>query len=401
MNRFGKLTAGLLTLSLTASLAGCSADTSWAYRSANAEITSGMYIGLSIAAVQSASMVEGVDTSLSLFDQEIEGYDGLTWVTNETEKLARQYLATEEKFLEMGLSFTEEEQAAIDNYAENYWAYVSSYYEDEGCGQTSFTKLVTNTEKQNKIFDAIYGEGGEQEVSEEELRKAYEENYVKASYFVVPLTDDEGEKLEDSKLDARKKQAELLLERIQNGENFETVKADYEASEEETEEETSSETAESSEATESSETTESSEAAESSETTESSEITESSEATESSEVAESSEATESSETAETSETEATDTSEYMYKEGSYPSLLLDALFEALDGDVGMTEDTNYIYIWQKQSLDDTGFEGLRSTILSQLKGEDFTALIEEWATALDMTANEPSLKKHSPKNLDA
>ena len=136
MNRFGKLTAGLLTLSLTASLAGCSADTSWAYRSANAEITSGMYIGLSIAAVQSASMVEGVDTSLSLFDQEIEGYDGLTWVTNETEKLARQYLATEEKFLEMGLSFTEEEQAAIDNYAENYWAYVSSYYEDEGCGQT-------------------------------------------------------------------------------------------------------------------------------------------------------------------------------------------------------------------------------------------------------------------------
>ena len=91
----------------------------------------------------------------------------------------------------------------------------------------------------------------------------------------------------------------------------------------------------------------------------------------------------------------------MYKEGSYPSLLLDALFEAQDGDVGMTEDTNYIYIWQKQSLDDTGFEGLRSTILSQLKGEDITALIEEWATALDMTANEPSLKKHSPKNLDA
>ena len=73
MNRFMKCTAGLLTAALVAGLAGCGGDTSWTHRSATAEITSGMYVGLSIDAMQSAHSVEGVDTSTSVFDQQLEG----------------------------------------------------------------------------------------------------------------------------------------------------------------------------------------------------------------------------------------------------------------------------------------------------------------------------------------
>lgn len=335
MNRFVKFTAGFASAALVMGFAGCGGDTSWTYRSANAEVTSGMYIGLSIDALQTAYSQEGVDSQSSIFSQEIEGYDGLTWVVNRTEQLAKQYLAIEEKFQELGLSFTEEEEAEINSYATAYWDYVSSIYEDEGCGQTSFTKLVFNTEKQQKIFEALYGPGGEREVSEDELRTYYEKDYVKTVYFSVSLIDENREMLEDDELEAQKQEAEKLLQRIQDGEAIEEVKAAYNA-----------------------------------------------------------------ETGEDTATDAADTSEYIYTDSGYPDKLKTALFDAEDNAVGLVEDANYIYIWQKLPLDDAGFEQNKSSILSRLKGEEFTELLAEWGSELAVTENEPGIKKHNPKNLE-
>lgn len=335
MNRFMKCTAGLLSAVLIAGFAGCGSDTSWTHRSASAEITSGMYVGLSIDALQSAYSAEGVDSNTSIFDQQIEGYDGLTWVTDQTDKLARKYLAVEEKFDEMGLSFSEEEEAENQSYISAYWNYVSSIYEDQGCGETSFGNLVRNTVKQQKLFEAIYGEGGEKEVSESELRSQYESDYVKASYFAVPLIDEERNALEGKALEVRKQEAKDLLKKIQDGAEFEQVKAEYQAGD-----------------------------------------------------------------AEGAEPEASDTAEYIYKEAGYPEKLTTALFSADDGDVGLVEDTSYIYIWQKQALDDPGFDSVRSTILSHSKGEEFTETVAQWADELDVTENDAAIRKHNPKNLE-
>ena len=335
MNRFMKCTAGLLTAALVAGLTGCGGDTSWTHRSATAEITSGMYVGLSIDAMQSAYSVEGVDTSTSVFDQQLEGYDGLTWITNKTDELARQYLAVEEKFAELGLSFTAEEEAANQSYVSAYWNYVSSLYEDQGCGEASFGNLVRNTEKQQKIFNFIYGEGGEREVPESELRSQYESDYVKATYFAVPLIDDDRNALEDKALEVRKQEAEDLLKKIQDGADFEQVKAEYQAGD-----------------------------------------------------------------AEGAKPEGSDTAEYILKDSGYPEKLTDALFDARNGDVGLVEDTSYIYIWQKQALDDEGFDNVRSSILSRLKGEEFSDLLAQWTEEVDVTRNDAAIKKHSPKNLE-
>ena len=63
----------------------------------------------------------------------------------------------------MGLSFTDEEESSFNNNVELYWTTLrmSSTYEGEGCGKESFTKILRNSAKKNKIFEAVYGEGGE------------------------------------------------------------------------------------------------------------------------------------------------------------------------------------------------------------------------------------------------
>ena len=55
-----KIASGALALLMAASLTACGGDTSWAYRSENATVTSGMYVGLSIQALNSAFAVDAM-----------------------------------------------------------------------------------------------------------------------------------------------------------------------------------------------------------------------------------------------------------------------------------------------------------------------------------------------------
>ena len=333
VNRFQKCMSGVLCAAMITSLAGCG-DTAWTHRTANAEVTSGMYIGFTIEAMQQVGVADGYDANLAVKDMTLDGISGLTWVQNTAEDIARRYLAIEEKFVEMGLSFTAEEQAELNATIDSYWAYAGSEYEAQGCGESSFAKIFANTEKQMKVFDAIYGEGGTNEVPVEELRGIFESDYVKASYVTVSLLDNQYLPLTGDALDEAKKEAEELFNKIESGVDFEQAKAEYQVRD-----------------------------------------------------------------VEGAAPKAEDTSEYINKDAGYPEALTDALFAAAPGDVGKVEDDNYIYIWQRQASDDEGFAELRTTILSQLKGEEFIATQTDWADSLEVTLNEAAIKKHHPKHL--
>ena len=189
LKRQMKMTAAVTALMVSLSLASCNQDTTWTYRTEDGayEVTSGMYVGMSISAYNSGYSQTDVDTSQPLYDQQIGSVDALTWVQQEVDNLAKKYLAVETKFAEYGLSFTEEEQSYIDSYIEFYWEYLGSSYEEEGCGQESYTKLMTNSFKESQLFYHIYGEGGEREVTEEELRVLEAEPQYEVRFFLVEL----------------------------------------------------------------------------------------------------------------------------------------------------------------------------------------------------------------------
>ena len=221
-----KLAAACLAAALSLSLASCGGDTSWTYRSGEYTVTSGMYVGLSIDALNAAAAVEGYDSTKSPFDQDLEGSDGSKWVQAKANSLAKEYLAVENEFANRGLTLSEEDQVAIDQQVEFYWTTfgMGTIYEEEGCNETSFTNLMTNSYKRSLLFESIYGEGGEKEVPETELTDYFQENYAKGIYITLSLTDSEGNSLD---LDEVKEDAQALADRINNGEDFETVKAEY------------------------------------------------------------------------------------------------------------------------------------------------------------------------------
>ncbi|MEG2597462.1 MAG: hypothetical protein RR977_03455, partial [Oscillospiraceae bacterium] len=102
--------------------------------------------------------------------------------------------------------------------------YSEKNYAPQGCGQESFTALFTNDSKKSKIFDALYNKGGSQEVSEKDLRAAFEKDYAKVYYIPVNTADADNKPVEQSKIDA---DAEMLIKRLKAGDSFETVLEEY------------------------------------------------------------------------------------------------------------------------------------------------------------------------------
>lgn len=429
LKRQMKMTAAVTALMVSLSLASCNQDTTWTYRTEDGayEVTSGMYVGMSISAYNSGYSQTDVDTSQPLYDQQIGSVGALTWVQQEVDNLAKKYLAVETKFEEYGLSFTEEEQSYIDSYIEYYWEYLGSSYEDEGCGQESYTKLMTNSFKESQLFYHIYGEGGEREVTEEELRDLFNQQYAHVNVFDVDCSDDEGNPLEGHELEIVEERVANLIERLDNGEDFETVKADYEAeveaeqaaeeesassdtsSDETSSEETSAsessasseESAASEESSAVSEDTSSSASSETSEVSEDASSAESSSASEETASSETSAESSSSDTSSDTETD-TDTSVYINTDTtSYPEELVTLLMDASAGEYGSWNDEDgTIYVWVRLENDDTGFETYRDTILQNEKWEEYTQLEQDWINGMTFVQNDAAIRKHNPKNLE-
>ena len=350
MKRFQKFAAAAAALTLTAALTSCgSTDTSWTYRTEDGtyEVTSGMYIGMSISAYNEGYGSEGIDTSTPLYDQQVDGKEALDWVVSRTDRLCREYLAVEQKFDEYGLSFDADEQSYIDNYINYYWSYISQSYEPQGCGEESYRKIVVNSFKQSQLFTDIYGEGGEREVPVEDLRAIFDEQYAHVNLLQVDASDENGDPLTGKALELKAEEAEKMVQQLQDGESFESVRAAYEATQ--------------------------------------------------------SEEDETADTADTAETEEeTDTSTYILTDTTYyPEDLTKALFDAKAGDFGQFDDGDgTIYVWAKYANDDEGFETYRDTILQTEKWDEFETLVQDWSNGISVTTNDASIKKHTPKNLE-
>ena len=339
MNLLKKITAGLLAAATLVSFAGCNgSDTSWTYKLGDYTVTSGMYVGLSLTAYQEAQALEGFDASKTPFDQQLEGEDGLKWVTDEAESLARNYLAIEQKFDEMGLTVEEESQNAIDANAEAYYNYLDQIYgyADKGFGLESYKKLQLNQYKSSSIFNKTYGKGGTEEVSDEELKDVFYSDYAKVFYIPVKTTETSEDGTQSNRdqadIDA---DIDMLSERLEAGDDFQAILDDYFAGEE-------------------------------------------------------------------SIPTASQYYAIVKKDDAQtPQAILDFAFDSEIGEVGTSIDSTASFVLKKMDITESeeDFTNNRDMILSSLKSEEFNAKIDEWGNAIEPEKNEKALSKHSPKNI--
>lgn len=241
-------------------VAGCtpiSLKKEWSYKTSDNELAIGVYIySLDVAynrAKNFASELKDYDEySDAWLDKEITDDDGnkavaREWIKSEAEKMCLSYLAVEEQLKKCGAELSKAELASADEAAKTYWnvgPYASQGYvmpmkddlEKLGISFESFAYCTLRYDAmRTALFDALYSEDGSEKVSDDELKKYFEDNYTDYSYFTVNLysstTDEAGEQvnkaLSDKELKKLKDEMNGYAKSLSDGKSYKDVIKSY------------------------------------------------------------------------------------------------------------------------------------------------------------------------------
>ena len=213
-----RIAAAVLAVAMTAVLfTGCSKNYSKVVTVDGMDFTPSMYLCAQYNAYSTAWSETEAETHEEVMASEIDGMSAEEWIHQETIKTLQVYTWTEKTFEEMGLEFLAEETAYIEQLVEYYWPYSEEFYTANGIGKETYSKFNMFSYKYDKIFDALYSEGGVKEVTEAEYREYMDSKYSRITGFYMPKQDRLGKALGEKDLEVIKGYCEAAVEELNNG----------------------------------------------------------------------------------------------------------------------------------------------------------------------------------------
>lgn len=245
MSVLKRMTAGLTALSLVAVCTGCK-NTTTAMTIGDYTVPAGVYLYYLNSAYNSAlSQLSEENPDLDTTDinsvkaTPLEGKDVRTWCEDKAIEFCTDFVATEKKFDELGLQLDAETKSNLDSMLEYYWSSYEETMTANGISQESFRKVMASSYKSEQIFDYYYAVGGEEGVTDDELRQYYIDNNIRAQYISFDLHDSEGNLMKSEEKAEIKALAEEYQKRVEDAykaggadavmTEMDAVKEDYEA----------------------------------------------------------------------------------------------------------------------------------------------------------------------------
>lgn len=363
-----KISSCLLCSALAISLAACNNnlvgdDISYAAVVDGAKIPAGVFISMQMDAYYEAMYyVDPADTAAetttastdaaettattAFTDKVIEGKAVRDWINDKATDGIRKYAAVESKFDEVGLAFQDNEKEKVTIYMDSMWEAYGKYYEELGVSENSQILISLNSQKESLLFKHYYGEGGEKEIPESDVKAYLTDNNARINYIKMELKDGEGNLLKSDGKAEIMEMAKGYVERAKNGEDFNVLLNEY------------------------------------------------------------AEYYEGLQNAAAGTTEEADAEEHNHdnttvisKDGSTPSeavvsKVFDGSFNV--GDVAIVEEDEVYYVVTKLDLfaDEEYYANNELTARYSLKGEEFDAMVDSWVETQTFEKNEAAYKKY-------
>lgn len=194
-----KLAALLMSAVLALGLTGCIGNL---YENVctvdGTDISAGLYQMAQYSAYNNA-LTARADSEKPVWDQKIEDKNATDWVRDRTEVLVRRYVAVQRLAREHGVSVSSEGQESIEQLM-SYWYILEENYTKMGIAQETVHRYMNNEDLGRQLMQAVYKEGGELYVPDDELKQAYSEKYARLSFLTIPTTTSEGTDVKDAVL---------------------------------------------------------------------------------------------------------------------------------------------------------------------------------------------------------
>ena len=234
MKHFKRGISLVLALILALSLTACG-DTTWVYKYDDVTITSGIYLAFLLDGYSQVVSEESLDTTNGdVLSQDLS--DG-TSVVDKVKEVAKenvsQVLFAMSELKRLGVEMTEEDNSMVDTQSDSMWTYYSQFsnnaYENNGTSEESFKTYNRYNYSVTKLFETLYGEGGEKEISVDDLLDYYENNYYSFKTISAPLVyTSTGEAIEESEVNETKERLDKIVLQCQiktgnNGRSFGSI----------------------------------------------------------------------------------------------------------------------------------------------------------------------------------
>ena len=359
MSLKNKIICTVMSAAMIFTFAGCGqkADTKTIAEYKGEQIPVGIYLYGMANSIEDAKSVyftnaqenkkddEKIDIEkVDIVSAEIEnGKKGSEWILETAKNYLYQYIAVNEMYNELGCTLPTTIEENIDQLIESQKAQSPDFFEylnKIGISEDSYKKSMMINYMRNDMFPKYYGEDGPSPVSEEEYKQQYELQYRRVFMLPISLVDKNNVPYDDNKKAELQNKAAEYLGRLNNGEDLETIAKDY--------------------------------------------FTFSTGA-------------DASEEDENIESSLIDKDNY-----NLPKDFIEKLDNAAEGEYIMAENDFSIIIARKDDLFSNmeDFENMKSSMLSAIKGEEFTNIIEEKANEIadDVHFNENSLNRYNVKD---
>ena len=207
--KIGSLLLAILMVFSAVFASGCSLQKQWSYKTSDKELAIGVYIyNLDVAYQQGLNFAKKLDdydgTNDKWLDLEITDDDGnkavaRQWIKDKAQELTLTALAVEKALKDEGATVDSATMQAADEQAKTNWnvgpyanyGYVmpmSKELEPHGVSFDSYKYAASEVPAmQQVLFNTLYEKGGSQEVSDAELEKFFNENYVDYGYLSANL----------------------------------------------------------------------------------------------------------------------------------------------------------------------------------------------------------------------
>lgn len=422
MAKAKKITAALTAALLcTASLTACS-DTSYVMTVGDSKINAGIYIynELTEMSYQMTMMYYQNGITKDYFNQKVDGKTFDEYLSDYALTATKEYAAVVDKFNELGLTLSDDDIKSINDSISSTWDSQGEFYESEGISKESVKLALKGSKMREELFDYYYAEGGEEAVSDDEMVKYLDDNYLRyksISFAKTKASTDSSSSATDSSTDSAdaaneeaKAKRDEFLEKAQgvSFDDFDSIIDEY------------NDYVASKNATDSSSATDSDSSAADSSTT--SDDTSSVAESDTSSTASDDTSSVSDSTADSS-TAASDTDSFTDSSSSAPDpyanekmmnygTMDDSQKDTTNGKIlkevsGMStdvatayEDDNAYYILIKGDIKDRDTEYAKDNhedLLKEMKSDEFQEKLTSWVEKLDIKVNNKAIKRYTPK----
>lgn len=422
MAKAKKITAALTAALLcTASLTACS-DTSYVMTVGDSKINAGIYIynELTEMSYQMTMMYYQNGITKDYFNQKVDGKAFDEYLSDYALTATKEYAAVVDKFNELGLTLSDEDIKSINDSISSTWDSQGEFYESEGISKESVKLALKGSKMREELFDYYYAEGGEEAVSDDEMVKYLNDNYLRyksISFAKTKASTDSSSSATDSSTDSAdaaneeaKAERDEFLEKAQgvSFDDFDSIIDEY------------NDYVASKNATDSSSATDSDSSASDSSTTsdDTSSVAESdTSSTASDDTSSVSDSTADSSTAASDTDSSTDSSSsapdpYANEKMMNYGTMDDSQKDTTNGKIlkevsGMStdvatayEDDNAYYILIKGDIKDRDTEYAKDNhedLLKEMKSDEFQEKLTSWVEKLDIKVNNKAIKRYTPK----